>query len=137
MTAKFAKKLYSAYHKLEALKKDKENPFYKSNYTDINGLIKAIKPVLKSEGLFTLQPIIDNEVVTYIVDAESGEVFPELGSAGIKLQSIKPQERGSEVTFYRRYGLQSLLTLEAEDDDANATVGKKRINQPIKNSFEL
>ena len=31
-----------------------------------------------------------------------------------------PQKMGSMITYYRRYTLQSLLGLQAEDDDANA-----------------
>ena len=50
---------------------------------------------------------------------------------GLEIQSTKPQERGSEITYYRRYGLQSLLGLEAEDDDANQTVSRQTI-KPIK-----
>jgi len=30
-----------------------------------------------------------------------------------------PQKLGSEITYYRRYTLQSLLALQAEDDDGN------------------
>jgi hypothetical protein len=34
-----------------------------------------------------------------------------------------PQKQGSAITYFRRYALQSLLALEAEDDDANLAVG--------------
>ena len=37
---------------------------------------------------------------------------------------LDPQKLGSEITYYRRYTLQSLLGLQAEDDDANMTVKK-------------
>jgi len=30
-----------------------------------------------------------------------------------------PQQLGSAITYYRRYTLQSLLSLQAEDDDGN------------------
>ena len=33
-----------------------------------------------------------------------------------------PQKLGSEITYYRRYTLQSLLALQAEDDDGNKAV---------------
>jgi len=32
-------------------------------------------------------------------------------------QGIKPQDKGSEITYYRRYNLLSLLDLEVSDDD--------------------
>ncbi len=133
MKSELAKKLFKALHKFESLKKDKENPFFKSHYTDINQVLNDIKPVLKSEGLFVTQPIVNNEVCTIVVDGETGECFPDAGS-GMTIQSTKPQERGSEVTYYRRYGLMSLLGLEAEDDDANATNKSKAFAAPIKQS---
>jgi hypothetical protein len=41
-------------------------------------------------------------------------------SSAIKLPDLNdPQKLGSAVTYYRRYTLQSLLSLQAEDDDAN------------------
>jgi len=36
-----------------------------------------------------------------------------------------PQQLGSAITYYRRYTLQSLLSLQAEDDDANAASNVK------------
>ena len=35
--------------------------------------------------------------------------------------NLDPQKIGSAITYYRRYSLQSLLLLEAEDDDAEST----------------
>jgi len=137
MKPDLAKKMFNVFHKVEALKKDKSNPFYKSYYTDINSILKVVKPILKSEKLFLSQPIIKNEVITVIIDSDTGDEFPERPE-GIVLETSKPQERGSEITYYRRYGLLSLLGLEAEDDDANITV-KRQINKPINNpnKFEL
>jgi hypothetical protein len=38
----------------------------------------------------------------------------------MQLPSIQdPQKIGSAITYYRRYTLQSLLSLKAEDDDGN------------------
>jgi hypothetical protein len=140
MTPDLAKKMFNVFHKVEAIKKDKSNPFYKSYYTDINSILRVIKPILKSEKLFLSQPIIKNEVLTLIIDSDNGDIFPDKPE-GLAIQSVKPQERGSEITYYRRYGLLALLGLEAEDDDANTTVSRQ-INKPIKSNnnnknFEL
>jgi hypothetical protein len=140
MTPDLAKKMFNVFHKVEAIKKDKSNPFYKSYYTDINSILRVIKPILKSEKLFLSQPIIKNEVLTLIIDSDTGSIFPDKPE-GLAIQSVKPQERGSEITYYRRYGLLALLGLEAEDDDANTTVSRQ-INKPIKSNnnnknFEL
>lgn len=142
MTTDLSKKMFNVFCKLEAYRKDKKNPFYNSSYADVNLIIKMIKPILISERLYFTQPISNNKVYTIIHDADSDAEYPAKDEReGIEIQSIKPQERGSEITFYRRYGLVSLFGLEAEDDDANQTVSRKSNNtiKPINkpNTFEL
>ena len=86
----------------------------------------------KEIGLTVLQPIVDDHVVTVVMDNDTGEIFPNFKNTedmrGLKIIRQQPQEKGSEITYYRRYGLQSLLLLEAEDDDANKTT---RRNAPV------
>lgn len=108
---------------MDKMKKDSENPFYKSKYFDVNQLIEAIRPELIKHDLLLLQPIENDRVITRIIDVESGDSI----EAGIKLSdNVKPQDIGSEITYYRRYTLQSLLGVEAEDDDGNRSSGNKQ-----------
>lgn len=110
-------KLSKVKSEIGAISKDSTNPFFKSKYFDINGLLKHVEPLLDKNGLLLLQPIIKGEVFSEIVDIESGDSV----TSGIALPEITdPQKLGSAVTYYRRYTLQSLLGLQAEDDDANA-----------------
>jgi hypothetical protein len=78
--------------------------------------------------VYILQPIEDGLVFTRIVDAETGATVCEsslpLSGGGT------PQQRGSEITYYRRYTLQSLLALEAEDDDANSATPSAPATRP-------
>src|SRR4030042_2082296 len=121
------------YQKIAALKKevgkmskDLTNPFFKSKYFDVNQLLNHVEPLAEKHGLLIIQPITNNKVSTNIIDIESGEVVTsELELTGIK----DPQKVGSEITYYRRYTLQSLLALQAEDDDANAATIKPYSNQ--------
>lgn len=98
------------------ISKDKENPFFKSKYFDINSMLEHIEPLLQINGLVLMQPIKDGKVQTIISHIESGEFeyselqLPELND---------PQKLGSAITYFRRYTLQSLLGLQAEDDDGN------------------
>lgn len=132
MTPKLAQKVATLIASLEKLRKSKKNPFYNSNYADINQLLAQVKPLCKEIGLTILQPIVDDHVVTVVMDNDTGEIFPNFKNTeemrGLKIIRQQPQEKGSEITYYRRYGLQSLLLLEAEDDDANKT---KRRNAPV------
>jgi hypothetical protein len=101
------------------LSKTETNPFYKSKYFDINSLIEQVDPLLDKNGLLLLQPIINNEVKSIIFHCESGDCI----ESAIQLTAFNdPQKLGSAITYYRRYTLQSLLGLQAEDDDANKTV---------------
>jgi hypothetical protein len=110
-------KLNEVKKEIGAISKDSTNPFFKSKYFDINSLLKHVEPLLQKNGLLLLQPIVKGEVFSEIVDIESGESV----TSSIPLpQMDDPQKLGSAITYYRRYTLQSLLGLQAEDDDANS-----------------
>jgi hypothetical protein len=110
-------KLNEVKKEIGAISKDSTNPFFKSKYFDINSLLRHVEPLLQKNGLLLLQPIIKGEVFSEILDVESGESV----TSAIPLPNMEdPQKLGSAVTYYRRYTLQSLLGLQAEDDDANS-----------------
>ena len=99
------------------LSKNAQNPFFRSTYLDLNGILTALEPLLESNGLLLLQPIEESKVVTYIFDAQQPENFIQ---SSIPLPNIvDPQKLGSAITYFRRYTLQSLLALQAVDDDSN------------------
>ena len=106
-----------------AISKDSTNPFFKSKYFDINGLISAIKPLLEKNGLVLLQPLtnVDGKPALQTIISDDNKkiegtiVLPELAD---------PQKMGSVITYYRRYAIQSMLMLQAEDDDANKATDK-------------
>lgn len=98
------------------ISKFETNPFFKSKYFDINGLLEHVEPLLSHYGLLLLQPIENNKVKSVIYEVESGNFV----SSEIELPNLTdPQKLGSAITYYRRYTLQSLLGLQAEDDDGN------------------
>ena len=71
--------------------------------------------------MLLLQPIQNNEVKSIILEINGdGKV-----ESGINLPTIPdPQKLGSAITYFRRYTLQSLLALQAEDDDGNKAITK-------------
>jgi hypothetical protein len=110
-------KLADVKKEIGAISKDETNPFFKSKYFDINGLLRHTEPLLQKNGLLLLQPIIKGEVVSQIIDIDNGDSV----TSSIALPNIEdPQRIGGCVSYYRRYTLQSLLSLQAEDDDANS-----------------
>lgn len=126
------KKLFEAKKGVGTILKDSKNPFFKSNYLSLNGLIEAIENVLNENDLVLLQPIVNGCVRTEIVDVETSEnVFSEIQLPNI----IDPQKLGSAITYYRRYTLQSLLGLQAEDDDGNSAT--KQVTEERKPALTL
>lgn len=115
--------------KLEPMVKDSKNPHFRSNYFDINSLLGVLRPILNSAGILLYQPVLEVDgrsiLRTSFVDTESGE---SLISDIRLIESDNPQKIGGCITYYRRYALQSMLGLEAQDDDGNAASG----NAPIK-----
>jgi hypothetical protein len=117
MNKVYAPRLLAVMEKIKPVTKDKKNPHFKSTYADINSMLEDVKPILHAHKFFIIQPIINGFVVTQIIDAESGEVAIE---STLELSpNTTAQQKGSEITYFRRYTLQSALGLEAEDDDGN------------------
>ena len=122
----------SIYHKLSKVKaeigvlsKNAKNPFFKSDYLDLNGILSAVEPLFEKYGLLLLQPIEFNKVITRIVDVDVAD--SDVVSM-IELPTITdPQKLGSAITYFRRYTLQSLLALQAVDDDGNVASKAKKV----------
>ena len=120
------KKLLAFQMKVSSISKDSENPFFKSKYFDINKLLDTIKPVLNEMGVVILQPLSNINgrpaLGTVLYDTTEDKV---LYDSTVTLPDLTdPQKMGSAITYYRRYSLQSLLGLEAEDDDGNLASNK-------------
>ena len=100
--------------KLAIGKVTKNAQSHHSKYADLNAILSTVEPVLLENGLLLIQPIQGNSVCTQIVDVDSGAM---LESCMDLPQGITPQQMGSAITYYRRYTLQSALSLQAVDDD--------------------
>lgn len=124
-------KLFKAKQSIGKISKDATNPFFKSKYFDVNSLLEHVEPILRDNNLLILQPVIDGAVTTQIIDVETGQLI----SSSVKLSgNTDPQKLGSEITYYRRYTLQSILSLQAEDDDANSVSQSKSAPAPAGSS---
>ena len=121
MPTEIYNKLFKVQQEIGAISKDKKNSFYKNKYFDINKLIDHVSPILKDHNLLLLQPIRDNKVFSVIIDLDGGVVESSLELPA----NLDAQKIGAAVTYYRRYTLQSLLGLQAEDDDGNGAIPEK------------
>ena len=107
-------KLHNAKKAIGVVAKNAKNPHFKNTYADINALIGEVEPILIENGLLLLQPIREGKQYTEIHDPESGEVIESYLDLNT---TLPPQALGSAITYFRRYTLQSLLSLRADDDD--------------------
>lgn len=117
-------KIHEAKKEIGVVKKNAKNPHFKNTYADLNALIDAVEPILLEKGLILLQPIKDGKVHTQIIDIDSGEMI----ESNIDLSpNLTAQALGSQITYYRRYQISSILSLMADDDDGH----KASVPQPI------
>jgi len=122
---------------VEPVKKDMDNPFFKSKYADLSGCIEAAKKALAANGLAVLQPTrIDNGhiIVETMLCHSSGQFI----AGEYLLNPVKndPQSMGSAMTYGRRYAYLAILGLAPEDDDAALASGTvKRDNTELTNQF--
>ena len=120
--AKISAALVKAQSEMSNAKKDAVNPFFKKNYADLNAIREAVLPVLNSHGISAIQPmcVIDGAFfVETILLHETGEYISSLTPV-INDKPNDSQRHGSGVSYARRYALQSIVNIGAEDDDGNA-----------------
>ena len=115
------KKLLNVQKEVGAITKDSTNPYFKSQYFDINGLLAELKPILNEQGLIVLQPLTEINgklaLETLVIDEASGD---QIKSITVLPENPDPQKMGSAITYFRRYALQSFFLLQAQDDDAES-----------------
>lgn len=118
-------KLLEAQKEIGAIKKDSDNPFFHSKYFDINAILNAVKPILNKHGLIIVQGLSSIGGLLALSTKIISEDGTFIESECPIMQMSDPQKQGSAITYFRRYALQSLLALEAEDDDGNSASQKK------------
>jgi len=127
-TKNIYQKLHEAKLEIGKVAKNAKNPHFKNTYADLNALIEAVEPILLEKGLVLLQPIKEGRVftiITSIEDSNSIESYIDL-TTGLTAQAL-----GSQITYFRRYTLSSLLSLQAVNDDGHtASQPQKQPTQP-------
>jgi hypothetical protein len=107
-------------------RKDAANPFFKSRYADLSSVMEAIRGPLTANGIAVVQSTDTDDsgvIVETVLMHSSGEWI----SGRLRVRPVKddPQALGSAITYGRRYGLQSMVSLPADDDDGNAASGNR------------
>jgi hypothetical protein len=118
--------------KLAIGKVTKNATSHHSKYADLNAILSTVEPVLLENGLLLIQPIHGNSVCTQIIDIDSGAM---LDSCMDLPQGVNPQNMGSAITYYRRYTLQSALSLQAVDDDGEKASKEEPVKEVVKETL--
>ena len=116
--------LCKAQAEMAGAKKTAKNPFFKSNYANLEEVIHCIRQPFADNGLSFMQfPLAeeDRAGVETIILHSSGEWISN--KLMLKCSKVDPQGMGSAITYARRYGLQAAVGLPSEDDDGNAATG--------------
>ena len=124
--ASLAAALNKAQAEMSGAKKSAKNPFFKSNYANLEEVINCVKEPFADNGLSFVQFPISGDGVAGVettIMHESGEFIS--GEFMLKCSKNDPQGMGSAITYARRYGLQSACGIPSEDDDGNAASAKK------------
>ena len=111
---------------------DRENPYFKSSYADLDMILRSVKPMLKANGLFFSQ--------TTRFTADGGNMLHSriYHSSGQWIESrarLLPakntiQDYGSTLTYNRRYQAMAILGItvahDPSDDDAEVAMIQHR-----------
>lgn len=117
------KSLSKFHEEVGKVTKDSTNPHFKSKYADIDTVLDAIREPLKKAGLCFTQLPQQGGLKTIIATIDGDDKIE--GFCEYNLSKNDMQGLGSAITYARRYSLVSMLGLEAEDDDGNASVKPK------------
>jgi hypothetical protein len=143
---KIALALLMAQTKIGAASKDAANPFFKSRYADLGAVMEACKEALNEQKVCVLQPVGHDEhsqyVETILLHA-SGQFISDRMRIEPPMKMIlpknneftpflapDPQAQGSAITYARRYALQSMLFIPAEDDDGEGAMNRNQQSRP-------
>lgn len=107
-------------------KKDANNPFFKSKYVMLEGVVKAIDDAIDGLGLSYIQEATSEDkeaCVSTTIIHESGE-YIKFDSLSLPVSKVDAQAFGSAVTYAKRYSLSAAfgITSDVDDDGNKATV---------------
>ena len=132
---KLAAALAKAQSKLRGAVKTSVNPFFKSDYADLDAVIKSCFPQLTENGLSVIQ---GNDTcdrgsfyVTTMLLHESGQWI----KSKLKMPIGGKQDAqavGATITYARRFSLSAMVGIAQTDDDGNS-ISSKAIKKGVTN----
>lgn len=103
--------------------KDGKNPYFKSSYVTLEGVIKSVDEAMNGTGLSFVQEVATinglPSVRTMLMHEDGGTMATEWLSLPLK-QGATTQDVGSLITYAKRYQLAGFMGISSDvDDDGN------------------
>jgi hypothetical protein len=114
--------LAQAQGEIDNAKKDAKNPAFNKNYADLASVLDVAKAPLAKSGLaltFDTASSDNHVTLTPCLVHKTGQ-WIRFEPFAIRLNKSDAQGQGSGLTYGRRYLIQTILGIAAEDDDGNA-----------------
>lgn len=136
-----SKALLAAQKATGAATKGATNPFFHSKYADLGSVMEACKDAFNDNEITILQPVMGEFIETILIHT-SGQWISSKTPIMLKEKQWSkelgkfvelgkdPQALGSAITYARRYGLQSMLFIPAEDDDGERAMSRNSYVKP-------
>lgn len=119
-----------------AVKKDAQNPFHKSRYASLGAHLDVSESVLFDHGLLMIHTtnMINGKpcLIATLHHPESGQWIKSY----LDLPNPKNDSQGigASITYMRRYSINSMLGLNAEDDDGETSSGRGKYQAQERNN---
>lgn len=126
---KLATALVKARAELTHPTRNKVNPHFRNRYADLTAVLDAVTEAFTNNGLAIVQ-LVDAKTLVTILMHSSGEY---ISSAADIPAHNNAQQLGSALTYLRRYTVQALAGIAAEDDD-DGNAASKATNKNNKSS---
>ena len=95
---------------------------YKFSYAPLDTILAAVRAPLSKHGLVLVQTLDDGALVTSLLHESGASISGRMALPG----TTDIQGLGSAITYLRRYAIQAVLGIAAEeDDDGNHAAGNR------------
>ena len=123
------------------IKKGEKNPHFKNTYANLNEVLGKVTKPLNDLGVVIVPTPTSLGLETCLYDTTDDTSI--VGFLPFT-EATNPQKIGSNLTYYRRYSLVTMLGLEDEDDDGNKAstptvqkVGNTNVDYPASTEEDL
>jgi len=116
---KFFEDFKNIQKELQTIERTAEGYNYK--YTDLPTIWKKTRDIITKNNFIVMNEISDNAVTTIALHKDGEKL-----TSTIELnRDLKPQDKGSEISYYRRYNLSAIFNIITGDDDDDAKTANK------------